>query len=284
MKIFTKIWLGIALAALGFGIIIIIIVVSSGGTVVDIPTVSYQESYTGITDIDMDIAYAKVEVIRGDAFSIDAEDIPENSLKAYVDNGTWFIKQNGDSEYNIFGVKVHLDSIIHWRWWDYEEPNITITLPDDFTAGTFKLEIGAGDVMIEEVLASKADFAVSAGRLIIDKASISDESYYEVGAGAIELKELQANDISIDCGVGSIFIEGTITGNNDITCGVGKVELMLDGEEDDYSYEIESGVGSINIGDDYYHGISDEKKINNNGTAGVFKLDCSVGNITVDFQ
>ncbi len=283
MKTFTKIWLGIALVAMGFGIILIIIVVASGGSVVDLPTVSYQESYTGITDVDMDIEYAEVKVLQGDTFSIDAEDIPENSLEAYVENGTWMIRQNNDNVFSVFGAKIHLDDYRHWRWWKYDEPKITITIPDDFTAGSFKLGIGAGDVMIEEVIASKADFAVSAGRLVIDHASISDESFYEVGAGVIELNELQANDVSIDCGLGNIFIEGTITGNNDITCGVGSVELRLDGDEDDYSYDIESGVGSINIGDDHFKGISDQK-ITNDGTKGTFKLDCSVGNITVDFQ
>jgi hypothetical protein len=118
---------------------------------------------------------------------------------------------------------------------------------------------------------------------VVDHAAVSEESNYNVGAGTIELKELQAKDVSIECGVGRVFIEGTITGNNDITCGVGNVELNLDGEEDDYSYDIESGVGNINIEDDHYQSISD-KRINNDGAVGAFKLDCSVGNITVDFQ
>ncbi len=283
MKTFTKIWLGIAFVALGFGIILVIIVVASGGTIVDLPTVSYQENYTGITDVDMDIEYAEVQVIQGDGFSIDAEDIPENSLESYVENGTWIVRQNSDNEFNIFGGRVHLGDIRGWRWWNYDEPKITITMPADFTANSFKFCIGAGDVMIEQVLASKADFEVSAGRLVIEDASISDESNYIVGAGTIQLKELQANDISIDCGVGGVFIEGTITGNNDITCGVGDVELNLSGEEDDYSYDIESGVGTINIADHHYKAISDTK-INNDGTIGNFKLDCSVGNITVDFR
>lgn len=286
MKTFTKIWLGIALVALGFGIILVIVVMASGGSVVNvvnIPTVSYQESYSGITDIDMDIAYAEVKVIRGDIFSIDAEDIPENSLDSYVDNGTWIVRQNYDKEFNILGGRIHLNGIRGWSLWEYHTPKITITMPAGFTADSFRFNIGAGDVNIEEVLASKADFEVAAGRLVIEDASISDESSYNVGAGSLVLKKVQANDVSIDCGIGNVIIEGTITGNNDITCGVGSVELYLDGEEDDYSYDIESGVGSINIGDDQYHGISD-KRINNVGAVGAFNLDCSVGNITVDFQ
>lgn len=283
MKTFTKIWLGIALVALGFGIILMIIVIASGGSVANLPTVSYQESYTGITDVDMDIEYGRVRVMKGDTFSIHAEDIPENSLEAYVDNGTWVVRQNHDHVFHIFGAKFHLDDFRYWKWWDYEEPKITITIPEDFTAGSFKFDIGAGDVEIEEVMASKADFMVSAGRLVIGHANISDQSNYEVGAGGIELKDLQANDISIDCGVGGVSIKGIITGNNDITCGVGNVELRLNGKEEDYSYEIESGVGSIKVGNHRYTGISD-KKITNNGKAGVFRLDCSVGNITVDFR
>lgn len=286
MKTFTKIWLGIALAALGFGIILIIIVIVSGGSVImDLPASNYHQNLTGyeVTDVDMNIEYAKVKIVRGDSFSINAENVPENYIESHVENGTWIINQNRDSVFNIFGARVHLDGLRYWRWWRYDNPEITITIPADFTADSFKLDVGAGDVMIKEIIASKADFTASAGRLVIEHASISDEANYDVGAGSIEIKELQANNVSIDCGVGRIFIEGTITGNNDITCGVGSVKLKLEGKEEDYSYEIESGVGSIKIGNRHYSGISNEK-ITNNGTAGVIKLDCDVGNITVDFQ
>ncbi len=283
MKTFTKIWLGIAFVALGFGIILIIIVLASGGAIVDIPTISYQDRYTGVTDIDLDIEYAEVKVIQGDSFSIDAENIPENGLESYVENGTWIVKQSGDHVLNFFGEKIQLGYIRGHRWWNYDYPKITITIPADFTADSFKLEVGAGNVNIEEVIALKADFNVQAGQLVIEDALISNESNYTVGAGNMELKNIKANDISVDCGAGQVFIEGKITGNNDITCGVGHIELNLEGEEDDYSYDIESGLGDINIENKHYHSITD-KRINNDGAVGAFKLDCSVGNITVDFR
>ena len=283
MKTFVKIWLGIALVAMGFGIILLIVVVASGGTVVDMPTVSYQESYSDIRNVDMDIEYGEVKIVEGNEFSIDAENIPEDSLESSVSNGTWTVKQHNEKEYSIFGGRVDLGGFWGWRWWDHEAPQITITLPSDFIADNFQMYIGAGDVKVEKILASEADFVVSAGILVIDEAAISGASKYNVGAGSMELMKLQAKDITVDCGVGNVFIEGAITGYNDITCGVGSVNMKLEGSKDDYSYEIESGIGNINIDNDNYHSISD-KSINNNGALGNFSLDCSVGNITVDFQ
>jgi hypothetical protein len=193
------------------------------------------------------------------------------------------VKQHNAREYSIFGGRVNLDELRGWSWWNHEAPRITITLPSNFIADSFQLEIGAGDVNIEKIYASEANFIVSAGRLVIEEASISSESQYNVGAGSMELLNLQAKDITVDCGLGNVFIGGAITGHNDITCGVGNVGLKLEGSEDDYSYDINSGVGNVNIDEDNYHGITD-KSINNDGALGDFSLDCSVGNITVDFQ
>ena len=93
MKTFAKVWLGIALIAIGFGVAILVIAIASGASFEDIPTFSYEESYSDVTGIDMDIEYGEVKIVEGDTFSINARRLPENGLESYVDvDGIWVIK------------------------------------------------------------------------------------------------------------------------------------------------------------------------------------------------
>ena len=294
MRTFVKTWIGIAFIAMGFGAVLLIITFASGARFDQIfrdngtnigyhsnNTFSLQESYNGVKSIDIDVSYGEVDIQTGETFSIDASRLPENGLEAYVENGTWMIKEKGDKEHiRIFDFNIPEDGIL---WDSYNTPIITITVPEDFTADDFKLKVSAGEVTAEKINAKTGEFEVSAGRFTVDELNITDKSDYSVGAGQIEINSIQAKDITVDCGVGEIVIEGSVFGDNDITCNVGNVELYLDGTEDDYSYDITRSLGNIDVGEESYQNVS-EKVINHNGAENKLKLNCEIGNITVDFN
>jgi hypothetical protein len=279
MKTFLKVWLGIGLIAIGFGIAILILAVASGASWEDIPTYSVKDNYEGIDSIDFEIGYGEVNIVEGDTFSIDAENLLDDGFESYVSDGTWYIREDYDSNLNIFGSKFSLRHLIRWN--NDFSPEITITIPNNYEAESFIISVGAGDVYVEAINAKNGDFSVDAGRLIIDELTVKEKSLYNIGTGEMQLKKISAKDITIDCGVGNVVIEGTITGDNDITCGIGRIVLDLTGDEDDYSYEISSGIGNVVINNKSYH--NEDKKINN-GTENNLELDCGIGNITVEFN
>jgi hypothetical protein len=283
MKTFAKIWLGIALIAIGIGTALLVIAIASGATFEDIPTFSYEESYTGVTGIDMDIEFGEVKLVEGDTFSIDATRIPENSLEAYVDDdGTWVIRQDAKNNnfMNIFGFNISIGNIL--RWDRNLTPRIIITVPQDFVADNISLLVKAGNVEAEELQAANGSFQVSAGRLAVNKLVITEESDYIIGAGQMSLRNVSLRDISVECGVGDVTIAGSVSGDSDIICNVGNVDLDLDGKEEDYSYDISASIGNINIDNNSYHSISN--RIINNATAeNNLSLKCEIGNISVDF-
>jgi hypothetical protein len=280
MKSFFKVWLSIALLAIVFGIVILIIMVGSGADLRDIPTYSLEESYDGIDKIDMEIGYGDVKILKGDTFSIDAENLIDESMESYVSDGTWIIKEDEDY-FNVFGMRFSLRQMIRWN--DDFTPRITITIPEDFVAENISINIGAGSVQAEEIQAENGNFEVDAGRLEINHLIVNEKSGYNVGAGEMILKNIEVNDITVDCGVGDVVIDGMITGDNKIECGVGEVELNVIGEEEDYSYEVNSGIGNVTINNNSFNNMSNHI-IKNDEADNYFYLDCGIGNIIVEFN
>jgi hypothetical protein len=180
---------------------------------------------------------------------------------------------------NVFGWRFSLRQLIHLG--DVLTPKITITIPKDFTAESFILEVGAGEVDADTIIAKAGEFTVDAGRLKVDHLVVDEQSTYNVGTGEMVLNDITANNTKIDCGVGNVEVVGTITGKNDITCGIGRIKLDLNGDKDDYSYEIKSGIGNVVIDNHSYHNTN--KDINNN-SGNDLNLDCGIGNITVEFN
>ena len=283
MKTFTKVWLGIAFLAIGIGTAILIIAVASGVSIKDIPTFSYEETYNDVIDINMDIDYGEVHIMEGESFSIDAQRLPENSLESYVDGkGTWIIQQSFEKRgfINIFGVHVPFGDIIGWD--EVLTPKITITIPKDFAANNFVVVVKAGEVVVDRIQANTGSFDVSAGRLVVNELSIAEKSEYIIGAGQMLLNKVTLKDITVDCGIGDVTIRGEVSGNSEITCGVGNVELELDSDEADYSYDISASIGDVRIGDNSYQNMSN-RIINNNSAENSLSLNCEIGKISVDF-
>lgn len=285
MKTFSKVWLGIGVLAIGFGLTLLIIASIYGYRRRDeVPTFTFEENYTDVKALEIEIDYGAVKIINGDEFSIHADNLYEEDFESFLtEDGTWVIRDTQEIRYEngIFNLRLPRFGFFQWNG-DFV-PEIVVTIPEDFRASNISINISAGKLSAETLRSEKGDFTVDAGRLEIDEIVITDKSFYNVGAGDMTFKQMNARDITLECGVGNISINGVITGDNDITCDVGRVYLNLDGYRKDYSYDIEADLGSVIIDNDTYHNISDSRIISK-GASNLLKLECSIGNITVDFK
>ncbi len=283
MRSFTKVWLGISFIAIGLGLAILLIVTASGARwEKNLPTVSLNENYTGVTSLDVKIKYGKVTIIEGDRFQIEAEHVIENDLISTVSNGTWTIKNNkSNRDYNFLGFDIHIGEVFQWN--ADVTPDIVIMVPKGFAADQMRLEIGAGTLEADSLRTADGNFDVGAGSMKIDQLEVTGTSEYHVGAGYMALHNLKADSIKVDCGLGNIEIEGTVTGNSSIDNGVGKINMKLSGAYKDYSYKIDCGIGNIIVGDQRFHSTSSKRIVNENAESSL-SLECGVGNITVDFN
>ena len=86
----------------------------------------------------------------------------------------------------------------------------------------------------------------------------------QVGAGTIDIDQLDIQKLNADC-------------------GAGEIDMVVTGKEKDYNYDLSCGMGEINLEDSEYSGIGIEKNISNEGARKDMVLECGMGEIDVEF-
>ena len=110
-----------------------------------------------------------------------------------------------------------------------------------------------------------------------------DKLSLDMGAAECTVLGVTTSKLEIDTGVGAITFSGTVNGDVEVETGVGDVTLNLTGSQDGYNYQVECGVGSIDVGAEHYTMLSHETHINNKAPY-TMELECGVGNIAVNFD
>jgi len=281
MKTFTRIWLGIGLMAIVFGLgMLLLAFVTSADKDIYTPVYSIDKTFKDIDQLHMDISYGKVEIIEGDKFHIHGENILDDEFETYVNEGVWYIKDDYKNWFSFFDIGMTLKGNLRRK--DIV-PKITITLPKGFYAENITLKLRAGEVKADIINARKGTFSMDAGTMEIGHLQVLESSSYHVGAGQMTVKEIVANDITIKCGVGEVVIGGTITGKSKVENNVGSVKLSLLGEKEDYSYDIISNIGNITIDGESIGGLGKQRRIDNENTGNSLAIECDIGDITIDF-
>lgn len=86
----------------------------------------------------------------------------------------------------------------------------------------------------------------------------------QVGAGTIDMDQLDIQKLNADC-------------------SAGEIDMVVTGKEKDYNYDLSCGMGEINLEDSEYSGLGIEKNISNEGARKDMVLECGMGEIDVEF-
>ena len=236
------------------------------------PRENYSKTLTDpIRSLDFQMEYGKVILEKGDTFSIEAEDVPKDSIKTNeVVNGTWRIRQRRYSYVRPF----------HWLNLDFVDdgPTITITVPQDFKAEQLEMDTGLGDVSISDMETDRAVLNLGAGRFTADSFRANDTKIGG-GVGEVRFRDAELHDLDFDAGVGSFSIDGSITGRSKISGGVGEISLDLEGNQDDYYLDLDTGVGEVSLNGDTIRSSVGKKDAPNE-----LKIDGGVGEIHINIE
>lgn len=104
-----------------------------------------------------------------------------------------------------------------------------------------------------------------------------------VGEITVENGFLKCRELKLECGVGTCDIYADAEKEIQIEGGVGEVYLTLSGKETDYDYELECGLGSIQLGEENYEGAGIKRKIDHQASCEV-QVECGIGNIEIFFE
>ncbi|MEG0614664.1 MAG: DUF4097 family beta strand repeat-containing protein [Oscillospiraceae bacterium] len=269
----------------------------------------YEEFDQQIKSLDIDVDYTNITIKEGDGFSVDAQNIIENSLSLEVVNDKLVVKQN--KKLNFFGWVNAINAI------DLLEGNmLTLTIPSDFDAEDIDIRCGAGDVVFSDLKADTISISFGLGN-VETNALAADNIDISAGAGDVILGEISAtsskfnlglgnftiNSITSECavtnldfqgglggneftnasltnskfslGAGDFLLSGKVDGDIDVECGMGECEINLQGNEDDFSYNINGGMGEMTL-----NGKNSYEKHTRNGTQ-KFELDGGAGDVII---
>lgn len=123
----------------------------------------------------------------------------------------------------------------------------------DLAAINIDVSVGSGDVDFGYVESDKMNMVIGSGDFTFKSLEVRDCDL-EVGSGEIEGKNTQVMNMSAQTGSGDIYLKGELTGVTEVTCGSGDIELDLDGNVEEYSFEMDGDdieVNGKNYGKNY---------------------------------
>ena len=204
----------------------------------------YQLKYQP-TKLDIELKYDELILEEGDSFCV----------RVYDDNGkNVTVKESSDT------LKVRSTKKLS------KTRKVCISYPEDVKLQELEIEMGAGTVYLNRDIET-------------EKLSV------EMGAGEFESKNpVTAREADLEIGTGSMTFADLSARKTDGECGLGEMDLTLTGTQEDYNYDLECGVGNLDVGSDSYSGLGREKSISNKGADRKLDLECGMGNISVDFS
>ena len=225
--------------------------------------------FSNVKSLDIDISTGSLEILRGEEFLVEANDVSKDFSIDLTKGGTLKIREKHRG--------------MRFFWFDFQIKNdisteIRVYIPENYKLNTTSIDAGAGKVMIEELNTEK--FRVSAGAGLIDGYNIvADNALIDGGVGSFAMENVSFNGMELNCGVGKVFLEGVFQGENKIDCGVGNLDMEIRGNVDDYDIKIDNGLGQVRL-----NGERVSRNYNkNNNKSNSLDIDGGVGSVDLEF-
>ena len=171
------------------------------------------------------------------------------------------------------------------RWQDWKNCEIILYVPEDYFYDKVEIELGAGLLVIGDLMADKADLTVGAGQITVEYLQ-ADTCSIEVGMGEADVNDMQINEADVEVGMGRLYMYGSILKELNAECSMGSIEMDLEGSEEDFNYGLEAAMGNVTIGHNDYSGIAIEKNKKNHTHHAQKDMDieCAMGDNEVSFN
>jgi len=173
----------------------------------------------------------------------------------------------GRCRYYDDGSTLYLDGfdLTGWRTTGNITRNnkISLYVPDSIYYNDINISVGVGSLDIT---------GLTARRLNSDS-----------GVGSLNMSNMSVDRLTMINGIGESKFRGVVNGDVSVDTGVGSVSLRIEGNEDDFNYEISCSIGSVRVGNQSYSGLASVRSINNNADKNM-RLYCAIGEISVRFN
>jgi len=243
--------------------------------------VKVDESFTGVTDIEVNVAFLENVVLKeGDGFRVRGQNYEDfGGLTVENDNGILRVNASHEGRWQVLGPGDFR------RGWDRNDTFVEITYPTNTELGNVSTNISAGRLSIDGLLCSVLDVDNDFGDVDLTRIG-SGIMKVNLSAGNAKIRNSEAErlhlsndfgktsldnstinslvlgissgDLSSDnLNVGDMVVKGDfgnmrfdrlmIGGRSDIEISSGAVSISLNMSEDDLFYELSASAGKLTV-------------------------------------
>lgn len=219
----------------------------------------------GVDQLALDIGGSMVEIKDSGDENIYIEGKNIGKLQAYVEGNVLYVRS------------VRPTSLTE----EIKNSNIVIYLPEDCSLNMISVSLGAGQLQLGDMTVDNMQASIGAGQLLMEN---MDLGWLEVslGAGELQADNVTVQTLSASIGAGNMEFDGAINESASISCSMGNVSIKLEGEKQDFNYQLSCVAGNMDIDGDSFAGAVMDRTIDN-GAAKYMDIDCSMGNVEVNF-
>ncbi len=232
------------------------------------------EEFEEIKNLDIEIKAGSLRLVESGEQQIRlVVKHQDGKVKCKVEDETLVIKDESGSDV-WFGID--------FGSWDDYGVDVELYVPAGWQCDELDIEVNAGEIENAgvEICAGEAELNVDAGTLQMDKLVVSEHLKVEVGAGELQIADVDAAAMELDCGMGEMSITGNISGDVVAKCGMGELNLDIEGDLEAFDYDMKCGLGDIRIGNESYTSLGEKKSFENHAEKKM-ELDCGMGEINV---
>lgn len=220
------------------------------------------------TSIDITSGVADVEVRFGDGYQVETKDVPKTIEVEVRSNGKLVVLVKGEKT-------GFLDWLDGSKW--NKNSKITITVPEGYKASEVSISGGVGDVSIYDLSMEKLTVDGGVGD-IKGKNIVADKVTVDGGVGSIQFDNVEFGTCDIDSGVGDVTVSGVINGDSEFSGGVGDMDLDIEGSRENYSLNIDGGIGSVRVNGQKIANLDE-----NTSGKKVMTVESGIGSISIKF-
>ncbi|WP_295151863.1 DUF4097 family beta strand repeat-containing protein [uncultured Ruminococcus sp.] len=166
-------------------------------------------------------------------------------LEGNVPDGYTFNEHNG-----TLNIDLTLDHVNFMNLNDDDKEPVFIYLPDRMYED-FELNIGAGEITIDNISCKNAKLETGAGEIIVTNVKCENKLISDTGTGEIEISESVVGGLKANIGAGEFTYNGEVNGDIDVDCGVGECSIDLTNTKEEfdkkYKVDIDTGIGDVNV-------------------------------------
>lgn len=212
---------------------------------------TFEEEYTGIEKLDIDLSKSKLEIKIGNTFKIEGINTKKDLSTELYDGGKELkIK---DETFKLFQ--------------DYNNNSkIIIYIPENYKLKEMKIDLGVSGAIIEKLDAEKLELDISTGKCEINNINVKNMNI-DSGTGETIINSSKVENLEFNGGVGNTIINSEITNKAKIEAGIGNIEINLIGTKEDYKIYSKTGIGDLKV---------ENTKLKNNEVIGTGEVNINV--------